>query len=386
MNHSANNGVYYFLGNITSHVLHALPLYKQLGGTFVVTSKRAERELAHYQVPILRLDNINPFIQKEVSRLHARLGLPGQELLLNRAYQKTFRFLEENAKIVLFYELFEFTDYSRLSRPKTIFLTHGAMLKSYFTMYPKRLEIIKEYDFMAAMGPAIKRRIIAEGVDPGKLLNIGIARTDEVLQKRVDKEEIKRQLLSILGLDDNQKLIAYLPTFWGPSSIYNTGKAIIENCPRDYVLLFRPHPQTPKKLLAEYARLIEQRSNVFYMPNHRSESFGLLEILACSELIIGDVSSVMLEAILLDTPLIFAFDKGEHRQPDADYALIKDIVSHSQKVDSQTAHLLPSIIKQALTAGIDKKIWNTTKDQIFYNYDGTSATAIAATIRRLAGL
>jgi CDP-glycerol glycerophosphotransferase (TagB/SpsB family) len=253
-------------------------------------------------------------------------------------------------------------------------------------MYPKRLEIIKDYDFMAAMGPAIKRRIITEGVEPDKLLNIGIARTDEVMQKLADKEKVRHQLLLALGLEEGSKLIAYLPTFWGPSSIYTTGKEIIKNCPSDYTLLFRPHPQTPKKLLAEYSELIGQKNNVFYVPEHGLENLGLLDVLASSEVIIGDVSSVMLEAILLDIPLIFAFDEAEHRQTDTDYSLIKNIVSHSQKVDLQSAHLLPAIIERALVAGVDQEVWNMTKDQVFYNHDGTSVAAISHTITRLAGL
>lgn len=379
MSESNDNGVYYFLGNITSHALHALPLHKELGGTFVVTSNKARKTVEKlYGVPVINIDD-KPY----------KWMMPGRKpkpiheyIVFDKRLKKTYDFLNEHAKVVIFYELFELEKPEWLSKPKKVFLTHGNMLKSYMTMYPKRLEIIKDYDYMAALGPHMKQQFIKDGVDPSKLLDIGIARTDSVVENS-GKIVLSSAVEDLLGKENLGKpIVSYAPTFWGASSIYNTGIDIVRNFPDDYVLLFRPHPQTPAQLLKRYEKYTSRKPNIFYLAEGFSQNIGLVDILKASSLIIGDVSSVMLEAILIRKPLIFAYDTDDHIQSDNDYSSIMDIVNYSQKITPQLSDI-EFIINKAAEEGIDDNLWTEVIKNNFFNYSGDSVKNIINNLTNL---
>lgn len=376
---TSDSGVYYFLGNITSHITHALPLYEQLGGTFIVTSDRARRIIeSRYNVPVLNVDN-RPFKLVWTGRRFKRLH---HYIVMDEELKKSYIFLNNRARIVIFYELFEIERPDWLTRPIKIFLTHGNMLKNYMKMYPKRLEIVKQYDFMAALGPYMKNQFVSDGIPAEKLVDIGIARTDKVVANK-NNVIISKPLKAALGTTTKTQVVAYLPTFWGPSSIYGLGLEILKNFPDNYILLFRPHPQTPKKILWRYDRYIKSRTNIIQVDEGRYPEIDLVDIFNASSIIIGDVSSVMLEALLLNKPLIFAYANGKHRQNIQDYASIADVVSVSQSVDNTNVTLLPEIINKSLDDGVDKAIWRKAKDRNFYFHDGNSVQHISAFISNL---
>jgi len=374
---NTESGIYYFLGNITSHILHALPLYRELGGTFVVLSKRAKREAEAYGVPVIALDN-KPYRWMRFGR---KIKPVSHYTKIDSRHKTTTDFLNKHAKVVLFYELYDFDESVRLTKPKTIFLTHGNMLKDYMGQN-NRLEIVKQYDYMAALGPYLKKKFIADGIDPKKLVDLGVARTDDIVE-HAGEVYIDDKLKEEPGIDPAKKIVAYMPTFWGASSIYNTGLEIVKNMPDEYTLIFRPHPQTPAKLLRKYLRIIRTKDNVIYAPEGKFKNLGLVDIFNASSVIIGDVSSVMLEAILTKKPLVFAYDTGEYKQSENDYVSIVDIVKKSGKVYSETAHQLPMILQKAFSDAVDESLWNQTIKQNFYCADGTSVSAIKKFITSL---
>lgn len=368
------NGIYYFLGNTVSHILHALPLYRVLGGTFVVVSDKARRAVEAYDVPVINVDN-KPYIWK---RFGYKIKPVHEYAVITSALNKTVDYLNQHAKTVIFYDLFNFTGSASLDKPRKVFLTHGNMLKSYMNE-SGRLDIIKQYDYMAALGPYLKKQFIQDGVDQQKLVDIGVARTDELVAQKSVPTTLTTDVQKETGLDPSKKTVAYLPTFWGTSSIYTTGLDIVEHFPASHNLIFRPHPQTPKKLLKKYLELIKTRPHIIYAPEHRYSSLGLVEILRHSDVIIGDVSSVMLEAILLDRPLIFATDDPAGK----DYAAIQEVITYSQKITQTNAGDIESILDLATTNGIDRNIWESTKDRCFFNPRGGSVDAIATFIKSL---
>lgn len=376
MHGDGNNGVYYFLGNIPSHILHALPLYKKLGGTFVVLSHKARRELEKYNVPVIVLNNY-PY---RLKRFGVKLKPVSNYLSIDDRFKKTTDFLEANAKVVIFYELYDFQPSVRLSRPKTIFLTHGNMIKNYMAQN-NRLKILEQYDYMAAIGPVLKRQLIErDGVDAVKLVDLGIARTDEIVQNR--GRIVIHPELPVTG---TLPVISYTPTFWGASSIYGTGLEIVRNFPDSLTLLFRPHPQTPHKVLKNYLSVIKTKPNILYVPDGQYKDVGLKEIIDASSVIIGDVSSVMLEAILSNKPLVFAYDadpKAAALQK-GDYASIRGIVDYSEHLDIDNAKYVEGIIENAIKKGVDQRLWKTTSEQLFFHSDGTSTAAIETFVQSL---
>jgi len=369
-----DNGIYYFLGTITSHVLHALPLHKVLGGTFVVTSKNAAETLKEYGVPVVCLDDI-PHILKWQGRRPHRIT---HYTALDKRFTKTADYLNSHAKVVLFYELFDIASELTLTTPKKIFLTHGNMLKNYFKMHPRRLEIIKQYDYMAALGPFMKQEFIRSGIDQKKLVEIGIARTDEVtaLAKKVAVSDI----LTRAGVPSTKPIVSYLPTFWGDSSVESLGVKLLENIPDSYTMLFRPHPQTPSKILKHYKQVLA-RKNIFYLPEDGPTSPSLLDIYAASSVIVGDVSSVMLEAILLDRPLIFMSpDTKTNIEP---HDQLRTIREFSELISDSNVSEVDTALATSIKRGIDLQTWSDSKDNAFFHHDGTSVKSIAVFVRQL---
>lgn len=358
----ASNGIYYFIGNMPSHAMHALPLYKALGGTFVVASQQAKKELEKYSVDVLLIDD-----------------RPKQSLSFGRSIINTIKYLNKNARVVLFYELYDFPIGSRLKKPKTIFLTHGNMLKAY--MSPKRIAMLKQYDYMVALGPYNKQKFINElGINPLQLVDLGIARTDEIVAHRGELWGIKK-MANTLNIDETKSIVAYMPTYWGASSIYNVGKEILRNISPEHSLIFRPHPQTPEPLLYEYMNILHDRPNIVYVPEGKYKDVSLIDIFNASSIIIGDVSSVMLEALLADKPLLFAYDLAGHQQTAKDYESIQEVVDYSTPIDIESVRSLPYILNNALARGINKNIWKITKERTFFHYDGTSVSSIATFVR-----
>lgn len=378
MNQSTEQRIYYFLGNITSHILHALPLYKELGGTFVVLSDKAKREIEKYNVPVITIDDV----PRKWMRFGYKIKPTFHYLKIDRRAKKTVDFLNRNADVVIFYELYDFSESNRLTNPKTIFLTHGNMLKDYMNM-SNRLTIFRQYDYMAALGPHLKKEFIEKDrINPKKLVELGIGRTDEIV-KHKGRVVLSETLIKELNIDPNKKIFSYMPTFWGASSIYHTGKDIIRYFPDTYTLIFRPHPQTPKKILGEYLDNIKDKPHIIYAPEGKYKSLGLLDVYAASSAIIGDVSSVMLEAILTNKPLLFAYDTDQHKQKERDYEAIKEVVAYSQAITPLTKEDLPAVLYRALKNGVNGAIWEATQDQTFFHNDGTSIRAIAGFIRSL---
>jgi CDP-glycerol glycerophosphotransferase (TagB/SpsB family) len=368
MSDSENNGIYFFLGNITSHILHALPLYKEIGGTFVVTSKKAARELERkYQVPVVYKDDI-PHVWRWTGKRPQRVK---EYIQIDKRLRRTVNFLNDSAHIVIFYELFEFAEDVRLNNPKTVFLTHGNMLKNYFDMHPQRLETITYYDYMAALGPFMRDEFIRSGIDKTKLVDIGIARTDEI-HAIAGSIQVSDKLKRI-GVPSDRPVVSYLPTFWGDSSVSKLGISILESASEDYTVLFRPHPQTPKQIIDRYSDVIS-RPNVFYLPEVDQSHPSLLDVYMASSVIIGDLSSVMLEAILLDKPLVFA-------KPDTSsnvnlHNQLQDIQTYCAAITPENVDDISQVISETIQKGIDTQTWNASKERSFFNYDGTSVQRI----------
>lgn len=366
-----NSSVYYFLGNTTNHILHALPIYEKIGGTFITLSNKATNEVkTKYKVDNVININNSPYRIKsygwKVKPIH-------EYDFIDKQLKKTTDFLNDNAKVVVFYDLFDFDESVRLTNPKTLFLTHGNMIKDYMGQND-RVRKLEHYDYMAALGPHLKEKFTEKGIPNSKLVELGVARTDDVIRNR-SKVVVSPQLKSLVG-DANKQIVAYIPTFWGASSIYLTGLNIIKYFPDDKTLIFRPHPHTPKKILRKYLRLIKSKDNIFYIPDGKYTNISLVDIFDASSIIISDVSSVLLEAILTYKPLIFAYGSGVHRQQDQDYESIKEIKDYSSYIDVNNVKNINDIILKSYADGVDKSIWDSTISNNFYHCNGSSIESI----------
>ena len=370
----SGDGVYHFLGNITSHVVHALPLQRELGGEIVVLSEQARQALAWVDAPVRAIDDL----PRRWRRTGRRFTRTDQYLHVPRAARATTRFLEEHARVVLFYELFDFAPAVRLRRPRTVFLSHGVSIKPYLSGRG-RLQLLRECDFVAALGPHNRNVLLKSGLEPHRLVNLGLARTDEVVARRGTRT-LSPELARLLGPHDSAKVFAYLPTFWGASSVGTVGLRIVSEMSPEHALLVRLHPQTPPELVDRYRALVRSRPHVQLLQGD-APGLGLLDVLVGADAVIGELSSVMLEAILLDKPLLFAVDddsldilRGEHP--------LRAVVEHSTLV-RQDFRDLGRTLHQAVDRGIDCGVWRNAADEMFYDADGTSVRHISDFVRSL---
>lgn len=358
--------VVYFLGNVTSHVVHALPLWREIGGEFVVLSHEACRRLETYNVPVRALDDL----PRRWQRTGPRLRRTDQYLHVPGSAARTLRFLEDNARVVVFYELFDFGR----RRPRvshTVHLGHGNWIKPYFSGR-NRVELLGRHDHVVAPGPFGRSVMEAMGIESRQLRELGVARSDEVVARKGPRK-LTPELLRVIGEPAGAHIFTYVPTYWGPSSAESVGLELVRSVRDDQIMLVRLHPQTPGRLVAAYREAARSRPHVHLLLGD-APGLGLIDLMAAADAVIGDVSSVMLEALLLDKPLVFAGGDDAleilHGHP------ITQVVERST-VLRPGASAVDLALDSALTAGIDSLLWAETKRRLFYHADGTSVRHLA---------
>jgi CDP-glycerol glycerophosphotransferase (TagB/SpsB family) len=152
----------------------------------------------------------------------------------------------------------------------------------------------------------------------GSVLPIGLPRNDRLFSNR-------GQVLEKLGLPAGRRLLAWLPTyrksvrglprtdgieagnvFEMPDVDPEALNSFLES--RNAVLLVKPHP------MAEF-EASEAWSNLLIVDDAwlRERRLSLYEFLGATDLLISDISSVVIDYLLLDRPVIHAFtDLGEY--------------------------------------------------------------------------
>ena len=365
-------GIYYFLGNITSHITHALPLWQAIGGEVIVLSQAAAARLEPYGVPVRVVDDL----PRRWRRTGPRWVRTDQYLHVPAAATRTLRFLEDNARVVGFYQLFDFGR-RRLRGPRTVHLGHGNWIKPYFSSR-NRVELLRQHDHVAAPGPYGRSVMEALGIESCRLRDLGVARSDEVVARkgpRVLTPELRR----VVGDPGGARGFTYVPTFWGTSSVAGVGLRLVEQVRDDQVLLVRLHPQTPGHLVEAYRSRAAGRRNVHLVLDD-APGRGLLDVLAAADVVIGDVSSVMLEAILLDKPLVFVVDDSSIGMLTGEHP-VSGVVDSSVLLRADDD--LPSRLDAAVEGGIDSPAWQAAKERLFYHGDGTSVRHLQEFIESL---
>ena len=122
---------------------------------------RREARLEPYGVPVRVLDDL----PRRWRRTGPRFVRTDQYLHVPGAARRTVRFLEDRARVVLFYELFDFGCRGRLHGPKTLFLSHGNGIKPYLSGRD-RVRLVAAHDYVAAPGPYGRSAMERRGFPP----------------------------------------------------------------------------------------------------------------------------------------------------------------------------------------------------------------------------
>ncbi len=176
----------------------------------------------------------------------------------------------------------------------------------------------------------------------GAMLSLGLPRNDRLFSNRCD-------VLEKLGMSGDTRLLAWLPTYRKSVRGFSRTDGIeagnVFEMPDvdpdelntflkslNAVLLVKPHPM---------AAFDESRmwSNLLIVDDHwlRGRSLSLYEFLGATDLLISDISSVVIDYLLLDRPVIHAFSdlqeyttsRGFTVEPIEDY-FVGPVVTDSQ--------------------------------------------------------
>lgn len=353
------NGVFYFLGNVPSHINHALPLYRSLGGTFVVLSQNSLEYCKSYGVDVIMVDDQpNLFLEFE-----------------GELVKDTIDFLNKHASVVIYYEIYPIAEHLSALQ---IMLTHGNSFKDYYIDW--RRELMPFYDYFAGLGPLWEKKTIEAGVERDKILKVGLARQDDIVSSRGSDRKTKK-ILKAFGRR-GKKVVTYMPTWWGPTSVNDVGLNILRYLSEEYVLIFRPHPSTPSELIDRYIEIIDtEKLNAFYVPEGNQYHLSIDDILSGSDLFIGDMSSVVLEALLAMKPILIAYGSGDRGQEEALYRPIFPALKAHPSITEHNVVKVNELIDAAINQSKSEVNYITSINRVFYGAEGGNVRQIEGFIK-----
>lgn len=153
-------------------------------------------------------------------------------------------------------------------------------------------------DKIAVMGDYMKEALIKRGVSPNQIVITGQPSYDRLLQENsgFGKENICKQL----GIDPEKKIIALItqPLPWEINEpVISKVFSSMKNFP-EVQLVVKPHPAEESKLHELILRETSQNNIII------KKDLDIFELLFSSEIVITMFSTVGLEAIILDKPVI----------------------------------------------------------------------------------
>jgi CDP-glycerol glycerophosphotransferase (TagB/SpsB family) len=213
-----------------------------------------------------------------------------------------------------------------------------------------------------------------------------------------------------------QTIISYFSTWYGLTSVHFTGKRILRRLSDEYLLLFRPHPDTPPDILVSYERLTQSRDNVLLVPEGRYADLDLPALLAASDLFIVDYGSLVLDCLLTGRPLVFALDrifldnyrnsfrksrrllywtirnsskalllfwKDPFSVRRSAYAPVAEVACSSPWIDQWGGPSVNAVLARALSQPPDVGARESVRRRIFYGLEGDATSRLAAFVEDL---
>ena len=276
-----------FTGHAHSHVVCFRPLYEYLrargdvhvfvSGGLPVSDEQGPRSRADLSDPVgLRLD----------PRAMARPFYIQRERVVT---------VEEMAAMDV--DILFSTD-SRMLRPRSVRTT----VQLFPGLSFKSEAVRSSTDAFFLVGPTQKRRLSEAGLlPPGdrRAMEIGAPWTDRLIDGSLERDV----LLRWYGLDGDRPILFYAPTGQPGNSLELMGEEVLARLDETdrYLVLVKPHRAMPNRRIDWTARLRSYPwRNVVVL-----DDIDLIPVLAMSDLLLTDASSVAAEYALLDRPMVF---------------------------------------------------------------------------------
>lgn len=268
--------------------------------------------------------------------------------------------------------------YDLKDKQKVIQIWHACgLFKKFGLDHPSRdieteREIHGQYDYVPVSGPGLEEGYAsAFGIDPEKIVPLGVPRTDMLLDKK-NTDSMRQAFYERHEGLKGKKIVLYAPTFREKGTKRIEYKPQIDwrhlsqSLDEDVVLIIKNHPVMKYDLLKG-----KKFSNI---KNMNSESTQALML--ASELLVTDYSSVVFEYALLNKPMIFYCPDYEHYERDFYLEFPEDLAGELITEGER----LPEAIHRGLTApNLDKLA--AFRKKTMGACDGHSAERIAALIK-----
>ena len=336
----------YYYANSIYQFSYALPVYKKLGGTFVVATKTRYFHLKRY------LKNVAAFGENTFRNTPEVKIIPAREL----HKLKGILFFLSNSILPEF-------DYSDCI---TIFHEHGTSDKKYSSGRTIGGQKLAKYDYIFLSGPKNKERFTDIDLDipDKKMVEIGGLRFDDFVNGEIDRDrQIKR-----LGIKDtSRKNILYAPTWrFGKGTLRQYAFKFANEITKEHNLIIRPHFHD--KRYADWVHLVSKLKGIkhlyFSNPSNLIKSDTFFDF-AVSDLMISDVSSVIYEYLITLKPMIIIQNdfKKRHTMPDN-----MDIMKHTDIYDGSQDIL--AMINENISRQKYQEEYKNLLTSCFYSTDG----------------
>ena len=208
----------------------------------------------------------------------------------------------------------------------------------------------------------------------GKFYTVGYPKIDDMVRQKENREIIKKRIIKELRLDSSKPIISYLPTYTPRKENYAKSGTVLElnklNFDKEisnFVISVHGFDKEYKPVVD----ILKKAKYTYWKPNKQ-------DLLIASDIIVGDISSIILESLVLDVPIIQIHKKdyymysmyNHHAREHGCYGLL-------QVGDACEIERLPEIIKRNLKYDENKWLRKYWLENLLHKPDGNTAKRVA---------
>ena len=232
-----------------------------------------------------------------------------------------------------------------------------------------------------------EHRVLDVSQDAPQMAMIGHPKADRIVRSKITRELARRDL----KLDDKITVL-YAPTHGALSSFFAWGETIIDAIPPTCNLIVKPHPSLATTAdsegaghdLARIQKKLENRG-ALWLPH----APDVMPLMAASDILITDYSSVAEEWLVFDRPMIFADhlahatgrDRAQRERGDWNGIFAcGHVVTETENMETAMAAALNESSTRCDGFSATRQ---HLRDEVFENLDGNCARRAADAIRTL---
>jgi CDP-glycerol glycerophosphotransferase (TagB/SpsB family) len=347
--------IFYFANQLYQYS-YTLPIYRALGGTFIVKSIKRYFQFKKHLAAANISPEVKTFRNTPRIKMTTMSGVSELDGIVISA---------SNAPI-----------HSDKKKCITIFVGHGTGDKK----YGPNVQYLEKYDYHFISGPKHLEKLLDVGlkIPEERLIKIGNPRFDDYINNRINRStEFDR-----LGIKDRErKNVLYAPTWkWGNGTLHQYVYQFAREISQKYNLIIRPHHHDRKSIPKIKRWVKSQRIQHVYFSNPISlVTCDTMNDFMVSDILISDTSSILYEFLITHKPIIVIknqFDDLHHMPNEMD--IMKYVATFDDTRD------ITKLIDQNLAEQKYKAVFNRLLHNCFYFNDGKSVQRIATFLQSIA--